>query len=192
MKRRRGLSSGEDTLWRKATRDVRPLPKKPIETPRPGPAIGETSRDVVAPVRSRGRVAPPSAKNSLRRAVSPFAGGDPALDKKARRGRIEVERTLDLHGLREAAALTRLRSFLSGAARDGCRCVLVITGKGSGSRDIDPFAPARPRGVIRMRFQEWVEEEPLRPLIARVAQAQPRHGGSGAFYVFLKGGRRKR
>jgi DNA-nicking Smr family endonuclease len=186
MKRRRGLSPGEDALWRKATSSVRPLRKGPRESA-PPLQLGETSKEEVAPVRSRARVASPPAKAASKRAgPSRFASGDPALDRKARRGRIEIERMLDLHGLREAAALTRLRSFLDGASRDGCRCVLVITGKGTSASGADAAGEERPRGVIRKRFQEWIEEEPLRSLITRAAPAQPKDGGSGAFYVFLK------
>lgn len=192
MKRRRGLSAGEDALWRKVTRDVRPIRKKPPRAGDPGPELGETSRETAAPVRSRrpGPSVKPTAPRARKgRSLPALQAGDPALDKKARRGRIAVEKTLDLHGLREIGARTRLIAFIETAAREGCRCVLVITGKGQPASEADPFAE-RPRGVIRRRFEEWIDEEPLRSLVTRASQAQPKDGGAGAFYVFLKAGRK--
>lgn len=193
MKRRRGLSAGEDALWRKVTRDVRPIRKKPPRAGDPGPVIGETAREETAPLRSRRAEAPaaaPPTKPRKGRTLPARQAGDPALDKKARRGRIEVERTLDLHGLREAGAKRQLLRFIEDAARDGCRCVLVITGKGKPVAAADPFAE-RPRGIIRKRFEEWIDEPPLRSVVTRASQAQPKDGGAGAFYVFLKARRKQ-
>jgi DNA-nicking Smr family endonuclease len=59
---------------------------------------------------------------------------------------------------------------------------LVITGKG------DPASPGS--GVLRVRFRDWLAEDALRVRIARASEAHRRHGGAGAFYVFLKGGGR--
>lgn len=121
--------------------------------------------------------------------VSAFSSGDPKIETKARRGRIEIARTLDLHDLRQAAALSRLKRFLETAYKDDCRCVLVVTGKGAPVDRLSAMAGRSPRGVIRLRFLEWIEEPPLRAIVARAARAAPRHGGDGAFYVFLKGRR---
>lgn len=195
MKRRRGLSAGEDALWRKVTRDVRPIRKRPPRSGDPGPEVGETTREAATPVRSRvetptaSQARPPAPRVRKGRLLPALQAGDPALDKKARRGRIAVEKTLDLHGLREAGARTRLVAFIEAAAREGCRCVLVITGKGKPASEADPFAE-RPRGVIRRRFEEWIDQEPLRSLVTRASPAQPQDGGAGAFYVFLKAGRK--
>jgi DNA-nicking Smr family endonuclease len=86
----------------------------------------------------------------------------------------------------QIAARVALVSFLDAARRDGCRCVLVVTGKGAQAPERDYAPESTPRGIIRRRFQEWLDEEPLRAMIARAAPAAPRDGGAGAFYVFLK------
>ncbi|HXI86534.1 MAG TPA: Smr/MutS family protein, partial [Parvularculaceae bacterium] len=104
----------------------------------------------------------------------------------ARRGRAPIERRLDLHGLRQSAARRALGAFLVKASQEGCRRVLVITGKGAPSECNAQPTDGEPRGVIRRRFSEWIDEEPLRGLIARAAPAKPADGGAGAFYVFLK------
>ncbi|MEQ8749681.1 MAG: Smr/MutS family protein, partial [Amphiplicatus sp.] len=114
------------------------------------------------------------------------------LDRRARRGKLRPERTLDLHGLTQGPARFRLETFLLAASRDGLKCVLVITGKGAagGVLDHDPYAERSRRGVLRERFQDWLAEEPLRALVTRASGAAPADGGRGAFYVFLKAPRR--
>jgi DNA-nicking Smr family endonuclease len=108
-----------------------------------------------------------------------FGAGDPKADRKAAKGRIPIEARLDLHGMSEVVAQTRVTRFILGARDDGLRLVLVITGKGA-------RAGGEGRGIIRTRFIDWVEASPLRAAIARVAPAKPKDGGAGAFYVFLK------
>ncbi|MGE0408180.1 MAG: Smr/MutS family protein [Amphiplicatus sp.] len=176
MKRGRGLSAGEDALWRRAMRDVRPLrgpsPQRPAGLP-----LGETTREAMTPVFSRPLPPRPARRESV------FVAGDPGFERRLKRGRLGVEATLDLHGLNEAAARARFEGFVRDSSARGRRCVLVITGKGRLTDNV----LARPRGVIRRAFFDWVEEEPLRALIARAAPARPRDGGAGAFYLFLKG-----
>ena len=53
--------------------------------------------------------------------------------------------------------------------------MLVITGKGRAGE-----------GVIRKRFLDWLNTPDVRDQVASYAQAHQRHGGGGAFYVFLK------
>lgn len=177
-------------MWSRATKDVRPLPRrKPVAAPRPEPlpaapprksgAAAGASADIARPQKTPRQI---SARSSV------FAAGDPKIEARARRGRAAVERAIDLHGLRQDAARRRLERFLTDASADGVRCVLVITGKGAraeGARE-DPGELQSPRGVLRARFLDWIEEEPLRAVIARAATAAPRHGGAGAFYLFLK------
>ncbi|MEL7488650.1 MAG: Smr/MutS family protein [Pseudomonadota bacterium] len=69
-------------------------------------------------------------------------------------------------------------AFIEQASAHGARCVLVITGKGG--------AGFKERGVLHRRFPEWVNAPALRERISRVAPAHVRHGGGGAWYVFLK------
>ncbi|HOP20247.1 MAG TPA: Smr/MutS family protein [Amphiplicatus sp.] len=193
MKRRR-LSGDEHALWKRVTRDVSPMKKRASsEEGPPGVNIGETTREAMTPTeaakpRGRAKQKPAPAKPAPARkprAQSAFEGGDPALDKRARRGRISIDRVIDLHGMTQVAARVALASFLERAQADHCRCVLVITGKGS-AIEREPFEERAPRGVIRRRFQEWIDEEPLRSLVARASPAAPKDGGAGAFYVFLK------
>ena len=126
--------------------------------------------------------------------VSVFQRGDPRTEERVRRGRQPIDATLDLHGLTQLEARTRLERFLSQGQQMGFRCVLVITGKGGSpttrQHPRDPLAVMggniEGRGILRTRFRQWVDEPGFRDRITRVAQAKPNHGGGGAFYVFLK------
>jgi DNA-nicking Smr family endonuclease len=62
------------------------------------------------------------------------------------------------------------------ASNRGQRCVLVVTGKGGVNH----------RGVLRRMFPIWLTAPDIRPLIASYAPAHQRHGGMGAWYVFIK------
>jgi DNA-nicking Smr family endonuclease len=102
---------------------------------------------------------------------------------KLRRGRIEPEARLDLHGMTSERAHAALVGFLIAAHAAEKRLVLVITGKGR--PDDSPHQP-RFHGVLRHSLPHWLAQAPLAGRILQVAPAHPRHGGSGAFYVYLR------
>jgi DNA-nicking Smr family endonuclease len=75
--------------------------------------------------------------------------------------------------------------FLGEAISSGHRVVLVITGKGGRAAGRDAFA-SRGRGVLRDSLPGWLRASPLGQSIVGIYQAHRRHGGEGAFYVYLK------
>lgn len=172
--RKRDLSGEERELWSRVTRDVKPVKKRVAAAPKPRPPV----KSDPAPRRRAAEITPPLPPPK-KKAAPVLGGGDPKADRRAARGSIPIERTLDLHGLTEAGAHARISRFILGAHSDGLRLVLVITGKGAARG-------GEGRGVLRRRFVDWVEMEPLRSAIARAAPAKPKDGGEGAFYVFLK------
>jgi DNA-nicking Smr family endonuclease len=112
-------------------------------------------------------------------------GIEPNVRRKVTRGRISLDGTIDLHGLRQDEARAALARFLQARARRGDRTVLVITGKGLQSPD--PAALVE-RGVLRTMLPFWLNGPELAPLIAGWSQAAQHHGGGGAYYVRLKRG----
>src|ERR1700744_5340520 len=120
-----------------------------------------------------------------------FTGGlDGNTADRLRKGALEPDRRIDLHGMTEAAAHRALLTFLRSAHRGGARLVLVITGKGA--RKADPYAPfdmeleMRARGVLKSSVPRWFKEPEFASLIADHRSAHIRHGGGGALYVYLK------
>jgi len=81
-----------------------------------------------------------------------------------------------------------LTQFILGAHGSGARLVLVITGKGRTHRDEGGVMPTR-RGIIRHSVPDWLRQLPLRDKVVQVIPAHRKHGGDGAYYVYL---RRKR
>ena len=129
--------------------------------------------------------ATPKVEPSLRQNV-------PGLDKRTaerlRKGKMEIDGKLDLHGLTRAEAHRRLRSFITAAQIQGKRCVLVITGKGSSRQKTDdaPFMQSEKAGILREAVPKWLTAPDLQPLVIDIRHAQPKHGGSGALYVLLR------
>lgn len=98
-----------------------------------------------------------------------------------RRGKLEIAERLDLHGLtqeRARAMVVRLVMKLSG---EGGGVALIVTGKG-GRLANGEAAP----GVLKQRLPEWLAAPDLRAYVSGFALAHLRHGGGGAYYVFVR------
>jgi len=121
--------------------------------------------------------------------VQALGPSTPGLDRRTaerlRRGKLAPQARLDLHGVTLARAHRLLEGFLRDARGRGLRCVLVITGKGrkrvEGWRETEG-------GALRDSVPRWIGTPPLSRLVVGIYPAHPRHGGGGAFYVYLKRG----
>jgi len=109
---------------------------------------------------------------------------DLKTNERLRRGKLIPEASIDLHGMTAAGAFPELSRFIIDAHSTGCRLVLVITGKGRNSAG-DGFHPAR-EGVLKRQVPHWLSAQPLSRLVLHFSEAHPRHGGSGAYYVYLR------
>ncbi|NRB05842.1 MAG: Smr/MutS family protein [Rhodobacteraceae bacterium] len=111
-----------------------------------------------------------------------------AMDKKTfqglRRGKLKPEARLDLHGLTLEHAYPTLTRFIMTSWNQGHRLVLVITGKGRDRPEHGPI-PLR-QGVLRHQVPQWLNMPPLKRIVLQVADAHQRHGGGGAYYVYLR------
>ena len=192
MPKKRIIKPDDDTvLWQRVVTEVKPL-KSTIESAEFAAIFAQSDHSVLPAAKLSDRMQKPSVK-PLRppiAATSPSsikkgkpvdlrqgerAGIDRRTQRRLFRGDVPVDRRLDLHGLTAARAESQLAQFVEAAARDGCRCVLVITGKGA--------------GILRGHVPDWLKRQPLSPHILALAEARSHDGGSGALYVLL---RRKR
>ena len=186
------ISEADRALWRKVTQDAKPLEKRdeaPAERAGSGKPEGKSKAEEVAEAprpRPRKAAAPPRPATRKPAAPALESGRAAGLDRRnlerLRRGKLPIEATIDLHGDTQAVAHRRLGAFLARAQAAGRRCVLVITGKGRLGRGEGGQEP----GVIRANLPRWLNEAPNRERVLAFAQAQPSHGGAGAFYVLLK------
>lgn len=104
--------------------------------------------------------------------------------KKMKRGKSTPEATFDLHGMTVAQAHSALIHFLMTSYSRNMRLVLVITGKGKFQKDTGPIP--RQVGILRHQVPQWLRMPPLRDKVLQVSEAHGKHGGSGAYYVYLR------
>jgi DNA-nicking Smr family endonuclease len=102
------------------------------------------------------------------------------------RGKMKPEARIDLHGMTLSEAHPALVGFVIDAHARGLRLLLVITGKGrGGDREDHGPIPIR-RGVLKQQVPGWLTAPPLGPLVLEIREAHQRHGGGGAYYVYLR------
>lgn len=203
MARRRSLRPEEQEVWAAVARTARPMhPGRQLflkEVVAPAHAVpvhpeaaaphGHTHPRM--PLFSLGEKARSSARIDLTPTPAQALAAAPLqMDAKTHgkmtRGKLSPEARIDLHGLTLSEAHPELIRFILNAQSDAMRLVLVITGKGNGRRgeDIGPI-PQR-MGVLRHQVPQWLRMPPLGQAVLQVAEAHLRHGGSGAYYVYLR------
>jgi len=184
----RRLSAEERALWARVAATVTPLEGRageaaPSDASRtfPGESRGPVPNLGLDPGFRRGTVKPPPKPARLieRPPTDTLDGG---WDRRIRRGIVQPDRTIDLHGHTLATAQGALEHALARAVAEDVRVLLVVTGK-------PPKPDSRGRGLIRASIGDWLGTSGYRDRIAAVRNAHPRHGGAGALYVIL---RRKR
>ena len=67
----------------------------------------------------------------------------------------------------------------------GKRLALVVTGKGNSTRDEGGIMPHR-QGILRHSLPHWLNMPDIRPKILEITPAHLKHGGGGAYYVYLR------
>tara|TARA_B100000965_G_scaffold228968_1_gene191727 strand:- start:59 stop:628 length:570 start_codon:yes stop_codon:yes gene_type:complete len=102
--------------------------------------------------------------------------------KKIKQGKINPERVLDLHGLTLLKAEAELRRVVEICIRDNKRFLLVITGKGRHSRT----EQGTEKKIIKTVLPEWLTKEFYSDKVQYFSFATQKHGGTGAYYLFLK------
>ena len=114
------------------------------------------------------------------------SGINGATQERLRRGLVEPDARIDLHGMTQQAAHRTLRTWLMSAHKSGHRLVLVITGKGNPKNDENAPWMISPHGVLKQMVPRWLNQAELAALIANVRPAHAKHGGQGALYVYLR------
>lgn len=175
---RRPLKPDEKRAWARVAKTVRPKAgQMPPEMP---PPDGLPAMDMpLAPDHPKPTLKHPAfhpfitPHTPLKPTTAPIP--DRGKERRVRRGQAPISATLDLHGHTQASAQGLLISFLTRQRGLGAECVLVITGKGRMSE-----------GVLRARLLEWLGTSQARTLVSGYASAHQKHGGSGAWYIFLR------
>jgi DNA-nicking Smr family endonuclease len=109
---------------------------------------------------------------------------DRRIEDKLRKGKLPIERIYDLHGLRQEAAYEALEKFVLRSFQAKCRCVLVITGKGR--EKMPRHWIEESKGILKRKVPEWLSSQKFDPYVLKVLSAHQKHGGQGAYYIYLK------
>jgi len=195
MSRKRQLRPDEMALWQEVARQTVPLGprRKPVSMASAKPARPD---EPAAPEATPPAVFRPGEAASQKRArhdvlpgiAEQIAAAPVAMDRKSfqrlKRGKLVPEARLDLHGMTLDQAHGALIGFMLRAHGAGKRLVLIVTGKGK-DRDGGGPIPVR-HGVLRHNVPHWLRLPPLGPLVLQVTGAHVRHGGGGAYYVYLR------
>lgn len=193
MKRRK-LRPEEEELWRKVVSNAERLhpekqlkPQDFVTTPPTKPRQKVVLKAQSHPITISS--ARPSATADMAPPIGERIRNQPVhMDRKAfdnmRRGKLRPEGKLDLHGMTLDRAHPALTGFILAAQAQGKRLVLVVTGKGKARDDGGPI-PVR-FGIMRHQVPQWLSLPPLSSAVLQVTQAHTRHGGGGAYYVYLR------
>ncbi len=192
MRKPRGLSREERQLWDQIARKATPLSKNGFPISDPQMVTPNTAK---RPEKQAVRIEPfeigstPSkgeaAWSNLGAPNAPAIQMENKAYRRLARGKLRPDARIDLHGMTLSEAQPALRSFILSEYTSGSRLVLVITGKGRTERD-GGNAFSGQRGILRRYVPEWLRMAPLRNVVLEVREAHQRHGGGGAFYVYLR------
>jgi DNA-nicking Smr family endonuclease len=106
------------------------------------------------------------------------AGLDAAVVRALRRGEYPVQGHVDLHGMTRDEAKGAVERFLRESRASGKRCVLLVHGRGSHSKDQVP--------VLKEAIRTWLATARFGRHVLAFATARPQDGGAGAVYVLLR------
>lgn len=191
---RRRVRADELDLWQRVMRETDPLHKRPAKDAEnvrsKSPAKPETRASEPLPKFDLGQAAMPQTETHyFSRTTSDRLKADQLrMDSKAfgrlKRGKLVPEARIDLHGMTLEQAHPVLVRFILTSQSRGLRLVLVITGKGMREDPYDPMP--RRRGVLKTQVPQWLRMPPVSQAVLQISEAHRRHGGEGAYYIYLR------
>ncbi|MFO8073538.1 MAG: Smr/MutS family protein [Polyangia bacterium] len=177
-------ADGEDEAFAELTAGVEPLDDphgaaRPRVAPRPAPAEADEAYLVMRQLDELvyGN-APFDFADTDEQIEAAVQGLDRRVLRRLRRGDFSVQRHVDLHGLKRDEAREAVARFVREARRDGLRCVLIVHGRGRGSKDNIP--------VLKEKLRAWLTRGAIGKHVLAYTSARPWDGGTGAVYVLLR------
>ena len=110
------------------------------------------------------------------------------INKDLKKGRIKIDRRLDLHGYTILDAYEKFRDEVIKLYNENKRCMLVITGKGVHLKRKESMeeSPKLFHGKIKKSIIDWIKEDQFKNYILTYQDAGFDHGGDGALFVYLR------
>ena len=99
----------------------------------------------------------------------------------------EIVKTIDLHGFSLENANKFIEKFIKHCFNEGVNKIIVITGKGLRSKSNKNPYISKDLSILKNSIPEFIKSNvDLMKIIKQVKDAEIKHGGKGAFYIFLK------
>ncbi len=110
------------------------------------------------------------------------------LKKGIKKGSLHIDKKIDFHGKSLLESEEQFNSTIIESYKSGQRCLLFVTGKGlfKPKKHGENDKPKLYHGIIRSSFVEWARLKKFSKYILSVERASIKHGGDGAFYVYLR------
>ena len=101
--------------------------------------------------------------------------------------RQEKIKKIDLHGYTLEEANKSVENFIQRCFDDNVTKIIVITGKGLRSKNIENPYLSKDLSILKYSVPEFIESNlGLTKIIIQTTDAKIEDGGSGAFYIYLK------
>ena len=99
----------------------------------------------------------------------------------------EIVKTIDLHGFSLENANKFIEKFIKHCFNEGVNKIIVITGKGLRSKSNKNPYISKDLSILKNSIPEFIKSNvDLMKIIKKMKDADIKHGGKGAFYIFLK------
>ena len=131
-----------------------------------------------------------SLDNNIKK-ISEFTLTFGEVNKDLKRGKIRIDRRVDLHGYNLADAHEKFKTEIIKTYNKNKRCILFITGKGVNNKNnqnhyLKDLGPKLYYGKIKNSIVSWIEDQNLKKYILTYQDAGIEHGGDGAIFVYLR------
>ena len=190
MTKKRPISADEESVFHNAMKDVEPL-KQDKHKPTTKPSAKSRRPIKQRSYTTEHTVDQPYAASLWLENLAPgdwleaedllhFArsGLQHKLLQRMQRGQIDIEAHIDLHRQTTEEAMNSVNQFIDTCIAQRKRWVCIIHGKGH-------FSP-QGKPILKNFLNQWLRS---RTDVLAFHSAKPKHGGTGALYVLLKGKR---
>lgn len=176
MRKNRPLTQEEKTLWSRVIESISPLQKpKKILAKEQIQKRNMVKKATSAPSILLGSSSIKVHQNALKTQTTSLdlkEGFEKHIQRKVTRKTLKIEAVLDLHGYICEHAYEKLGTFLEKAREQEKRCLLIITGKGS--------------GVLKQAVISWISQDLYKAGVMAYKEAPQKLGGSGALLLILR------
>ena len=172
----------EDDLFLKKMKGVRPFNKEEIS-----PENYKVKKDIGIVKKTKKNTPIKKSHISTKAINSKFNLFFGDINKDLKKGKIKIDRRLDLHGYSLLDAHDKFKKEVKKSYDKNKRCILVITGKGVyQNKNNEELKPKLFHGKIKNSIISWIKDEELNNYILTYQEAGLDHGGDGAIFVYLR------